>query len=72
MRVIPDCRKHSRHILRCYMVKIHERHPRIPHNMLLLLATTEEHRHGVAWHVLLLSLGTGGVASRAVAAMVIG
>jgi hypothetical protein len=39
--------------------------------MLLLLATAEEHRYRVAGHVLLLGLGTGGIALGAVAAVVL-
>ena len=60
------------HAFTGYMVKVHDAQPRVGDDMFLLLATTEEHRHGVAGHVLLLGIGAGGVAHGAVATMILG
>ena len=72
MRVVPDHREHLGHALTGNVVKVHDAQSRVGDNMLLLLATAEEHRYGVAGHVLLLGLGTCGVAHGAVAAVVLG
>ena len=71
MRVVPDHREHLSHALTENVVKVHDAQPCVGDDMLLLLATTEEHRYGVAGHVLLLGLGTGGIALGAVAAVVL-
>ena len=65
-------REHLRHALTGYVVKVHDTQPSVRDDMLLLLAAAEEHRHGVAGHVLLLGIGTGCVSSRTVVAVVLG